>query len=77
MPLLPQDSKPQAGASEADPRVVRDTGVLQTEHLHWDSHAGDSHPCGSESAAHRALCQPRAGSQLQLLPVWLGGGSWG
>lgn len=30
---------------------------------------------GREPAAHRALCQP--GSQLQCLPVWLGGGSWG
>lgn len=77
MPFLPQDSEPQAGASEADPREVRDTLVLQTEHLLWGSHGGDSHPCGSESAAHRALCQPGAGSQPQCLPVWLGDGSWG
>lgn len=34
------------------------------------------HPCASEPAAHRALRQHGAGSQLQCLPVWLGGGSW-
>lgn len=51
--------------------------MLQTEHLRWDGHAGDSRACGREPEAHRALCQPGAGSQLQCFPVWLGDGSWG